>query len=427
MAEKEELALIPTSVFEDEPHNRRKEQDTDKEERDDDEETPSTGSMTDSCSTASSSFEMNDAFPIPPSRLQRIARDYPRCTLLLRRILLPFSLLLTVSFIGGAFLSLLESSNELAHNDAIASQYLQQKLHLDDIANLDSLNACIDNFKLVEEDNLFKDEINPLLLYQEHVRNCTTEFQTMQQERMQLELTPVFQSQAKEQMRFDWTTCDFSSFQSEWNEQYSESILSMRSYTSTETTKSTVSLQEAQQLAIQRATGAEVCRRDFGKATQLWFRFATTIGIQKVTTVTSSGSRALLYTLGSLSIIMCLLFVFQAGLVVRQCLIVLPRRMKQQSVYYSLILFGSIFWVLVATYASWCSRPTNTNSYSDSFWVAYGTLTTLGGNEEDEGSSGFGVLLASSFVIFLGLAVLGNIYSICWESFWRKFGNRSFR
>ena len=347
---------------------------------------------------------------------RRIAQDYPRFTLLVCRILLPYFTLLLVSLIGGTCLSVLESSNETAHNNAVASELLQRKLQLEDIANVDVLNDCVNKFKLVDVDNLFKD-VNPLLLYQEHVKLCTHTFQNIQQERIQIELTPVFRSQAKEQMRFDWTTCNAESFHNEWNDQYAESILSMRSFTNNYTSF----LGEAQQLAVQAATGKGACssRGNIAKGAKVWFHFSTTIG--NPTKVSTAGGRALLYTLGSLSMVMCLLMVLQAGLVLRQCFFGNNDFLsKPQSM---ILLFGAAFWGLVAFYGWWLQQQQQYNetisSMKDSLWVAYNTLMTL--KTEDNGPGG---LLVSTSVVFLGLTMLGNVLNTCWDSYWGHFGNQ---
>lgn len=144
---------------------------------------------------------------------------------------------------------------------------------------------------------------------------------------------------------------------------------------------------EAEKRAREEARGGEDCRTNVAAAALFWFTIMTTIGYGNVAPVTKGG-RAVVYTLGIISILIFTALIGQAGYI---CLVVVDdflircrlKRLTQGILAAMLWLALFIVWMLVIAGVAFGWSKSRQGEFgladfADAFWFAYISVTTVG-------------------------------------------------
>eukprot|EP00978_Attheya_sp_CCMP212_P023061 scaffold69809_cov42-Attheya_sp.AAC.2 len=245
------------------------------------------------------------------SFLDQLESRFPRWYHIALDVLLPLGFLIAVAFMCGYIVALLELDGEKINNNlALASnQHLQELLKgLVDAAESAPVD-CLDSYITSGGD------VSNVLQLRQSLQECGSQLQVLGQP-----TTDVYEELAIElgsgyygSMSVNWMICDnlkgregadqVAYMAEVWTESY-ETILQENQDMSREE-------------AMAQATGTNSCKVHTAAGALFWFTIMTTIGYGNATPVTAGG-RAMVYTLGFVSIILFTAIIGRAGYAVLQ-------------------------------------------------------------------------------------------------------------
>lgn len=142
---------------------------------------------------------------------------------------------------------------------------------------------------------------------------------------------------------------------------------------------------QALQLSFEEATGHEGCDMNWYAGAWFWFTIMTTIGYGN-TAPTTDGARAMVFTLGFLSILLFAAVLAKAGSIVTTIADDASDRLKLSRVNKPWV--GTLFWgclyygwmCIIALYAAWWKddRLEEHLPYKDAYWFSFISTTTVG-------------------------------------------------
>ena len=323
--------------------------------------------------------------------VRRIAVRAPRIYYSIVSVLIPFLILIGLSFLFGHFLALVESEGELSENDeALRKTYREYLTYVKDRENIYSTTRNVSSFCMAQYDNnvTLKELRNSKQGLLEGLSNCaenvaTTVFPIMDDR--------FYLLNSKQNMHFDWTTCPRSVEVVSKSDRLLEQIQYVEDFHTAivanmaKNLANNMSQVEGIELAIKQSDGRAGCVIHTPGGALFWFTIMTTIGYGNAAPATDSG-KLLVYIFGFISIIAFAALLTTAGYII--CTIFddffLARHMKYMTQGCFAILFwlaALLAWMLIlAYYAYWftTTRLGDETSLKASFWFSYITLTTVG-------------------------------------------------
>jgi len=319
---------------------------------------------------------------VAPCRLQclaRLATRYPRTYHIVAKILLPLFVIIMLCFLCGAILVNLESDQEIKSNDQALGDIAIRISRINEIAQAARMSPvlCLESYQgdLTNRTNL-----------EQHMHECGQSLPDRVEETVQ-ELTDEQESNVFGALTFNWITCgddragasqtntvqttweaDLQTLQKEYQAQGMSEI-------------------EAKKRAFTEAQGHVSCEENYGAGALFWLTIATTIGYGNVVPVTPGG-RALVYTLGFISILIFTALIGQAGYV---CVVIaddffIRCRMKRLvdgvvAAFFWLAVLCIWLLVIAGVAMSYTEKRTNglvSAQLNNAFWFSFVSISTVG-------------------------------------------------
>eukprot|EP00550_Attheya_septentrionalis_P007065 CAMPEP_0198281060 /NCGR_PEP_ID=MMETSP1449-20131203/1070_1 /TAXON_ID=420275 /ORGANISM="Attheya septentrionalis, Strain CCMP2084" /LENGTH=504 /DNA_ID=CAMNT_0043976691 /DNA_START=143 /DNA_END=1657 /DNA_ORIENTATION=- len=323
------------------------------------------------------------------SFLDQLESRFPRWYHIALDVLLPLGFLIAVAFVCGHIVAVLELDGEKINNNlALAeNQHLQELLKgLVDAAESAPVD-CLDSYISSGGD------MNNVLKLRQSLQECGSQLQVLDQP-----INDVYEELAIElgygqygSMSVNWMTCSNAKGREAGDQLAYMAGVWTESYETLLQENKDMSREEA----MAQATGTNSCQVHTAAGAVFWFTIMTTIGYGNATPVTAGG-RAMVYTLGFVSIILFTAIIGRAGYAVLQIVDDGLRRCERQknkvvqklgvikrgvpSVLFWMALL--ILWILfVAEIAIWYNDARRVNSdlsLSDAMWWSYISTTTVG-------------------------------------------------
>lgn len=323
--------------------------------------------------------------------VRRIAVRAPRIYYSFVSVLIPFLILIGMSFLFGYFLALVESEGELYANDEdLRKTYREYLTYVKDREDIYSTTRNVSSFCLAQyDDNVTLKELrNSKQGFLESLSNCADDLATTV---FPIQDDKSYLLQSKQSMNFDWTTCPRSKRVASKSDRLLEQIQYVEDFHTAivanmaKNNANNMSQVEGIELAILQSDGRAGCVIHTPGGALFWFTIMTTIGYGNAAPATDSG-KLMVYIFGFISIIAFAALLTTAGYII--CTIIddffLARRMKYMTQGILAILFwlaALLGWMLIlAYYAYWftTTRLGEPTSLKESFWFSYITLTTVG-------------------------------------------------
>lgn len=311
--------------------------------------------------------------------LKKLAERYPRSSHILWKVLVPLFVIIMICFLCGFFLVQLESEGEKEANDAALKDISRRVVKIRQIRET-ARNApiiCLD---------AYQGDLGNRTALEEHMKQCGKRLPDSVENTLE---TLEAEELVYESVTFDWIVCTENTDQTAqakavgdaWTAQVDALVQEYRDQGMNET--------EALELAIDQASSGEPCRLNVAAGALFWLTIATTIGYGNTVPATRGG-RALIYTLGFMSVLIFTALIGKAGYI---CLTIADdfflrfRRLKPLSkgvmacVFWFAIL---CLWLLVLSgvglaFARNRSPETlDQPSLNNAFWFSFISISTIG-------------------------------------------------
>jgi len=358
---------------------------------------------------------------------------YPRTYNICIKIILPLLFLIGLSFLCGYFLARAESGNEISTNDAILADFVDDVIKINTIQSgvKKSYDACLAEYANNTTNILTsststststskEDHLVNLTDLTSFLESCTQPAVNETQTIADNFLENAFEQNYND-LSQNWITCRNETYarnaQSSYiTTQWLESFFGLQAKYSSDGSNRTE--EEATELARVEASTSEHCVVNPAAGGIFWFTVMSTIGYGNTAPTTVTG-RALVFTLGFLSIICFTAVIGQAGYVLnviaddffnRFSLKRLTKGFTAVFFWLSMLILWMIFYTGIVIAYSHARYDGYNFPFGDGMWFSYITVTTVGFGDYHVAHDTFlpGDMFYIPLVNLLGFVILAN-------------------
>ena len=379
--------------------------------------------------------EPGELLPPPPQPTEaKPVEGYPRLLNFFGFVVVPLLCLIGLSFLFGHFLAFLEKPGEMEANDNALRERFQIVAIMSEVKDriLPNVRECIvSHNNTIENGNNNGNNDNTTLV--EYMEVCLNPFLDRTNETFD-EISRQLFGTGTTDLSFHWARCspvnqsnyfiDQQIVLTRWLANWEQLFFSYQA--------EGFSTADAYYWSVGNATGTDECTVNTAGGAFFWFTIMTTIGYGNTAPVTVGG-RAMVYTLGFLSILLFTAVSGQAGyvslLVFDDFFARIPRLSFLQKgwwacafwlvAYYS---WGLVTAGLFLAYAKIKAAADNPYDFADAFWWAYISTTTVGFGDIYINHE---IILARDmffipFFLLFGFVLLANFLLKLAETFWER-------